>query len=136
MRNNKRITKNGAFEFQQEIYKYLLKRKSKGNIQVSVQDVDETNAILERSDIKNLTTKEMCDLLGVDAIMTSNFGLEKPMSTGGAIALAVLTGFGASTNKVTVTLGIKNCDDNLHYGSMIINILVVLDHLLERWLMG
>ena len=33
------------------------------------------------------------------------------MSTGGAIALAVLTGFGASTNKVTVTLGIKNCDD-------------------------
>ena len=82
----KESQRTSAFEFQQEIYKYLLKRKSKGNIQVSVQDVDETNAILERSDIKNLTTKEMCDLLGVDAIMTSNFGLEKPMSTGGSIA--------------------------------------------------
>jgi hypothetical protein len=107
----KESQRTSAFEFQQEIYKYLLKRKTKGNIQVNIQDVDETNAILERSDIKNLTTKEMCDLLGVDAIMTSNFGLEKPMSTGGAIALAVLTGFGASTNKVVVTLGIKNCDD-------------------------
>ena len=60
----------------------------------------------------------MCDLLGVDAILTSNFGLEKPMSTGGAIALAVLTGFGASTNKVTVTLGIKIVMINLYYGSM------------------
>ena len=107
----KESQRTSAFEFQQEIYKYLLKRKTQGNMQVAIQDVDETNAILERSNIKNLTTKEMCDLLGVDAIMTSNFGLEKPMSTGGAIALAVLTGFGASTNEVVVTLSIKNCDD-------------------------
>tara|TARA_B100000767_G_C19499710_1_gene423780 strand:- start:31 stop:639 length:609 start_codon:yes stop_codon:yes gene_type:complete len=107
----KESQRTSAFEFQQEIYKYLLKRKTQGNMQVAIQDVDETNAILERSNIENLTTKEMCDLLGVDAIMTSNFGLEKPMSTGGAIALAVLTGFYSSTNEVVVTLTIKNCDD-------------------------
>ena len=107
----KESQRTSAFEFQQEIYKYLLKRKTQGKIQVNVQDVDETNAIIEKSDIKNLTTKEMCDLLDVDAIMTSNFGLEKPISTGGAIALAVLTGFGASTNEVNVTISIKNCDD-------------------------
>ena len=107
----KESQRTSAFEFQQEIYKYLLKRKTQGNMQVAIQDVDETNAILERSNIENLTTKEMCDLLGVDAIMTSNFGLEKPMSTGGAIALAVLTGLYSSTNEVVVTLTIKNCDD-------------------------
>jgi hypothetical protein len=107
----KESQRTSAFEFQQEIYKYLLKRKTQGKMQVNIQDVEETNAILERSNIKNLTTKEMCDLLDVDAIMTSNFGLKKPMSTGGAIALAVLTGYGASTNEVVVTLSIKNCDD-------------------------
>ena len=107
----KESQRTSAFEFQQEIYKYLLKRKTQGKMQVNIQDVEETNAILERSNIKNLTTKEMCDLLEVDAIMTSNFGLKKPMSTGGAIALAVLTGYGGSTNEVVVTLSIKNCDD-------------------------
>jgi len=107
----KESQRTSAFEFQQEIYKYLLKRKTQGRMQVSIQDVEETNAILERSNIENLTTKEMCDLLEVDAIMTSNFGLKKPMSTGGAIALAVLTGYGGSTNEVVVTLSIKNCDD-------------------------
>lgn len=107
----KESQRTSAFEFQQEIYKYLLKRKTQGKMQVNVQDVEETNAILERSNIKNLTTKEMCNLLEVDAIMTSNFGLKKPMSTGGAIALAVLTGYGGATNEVVVTLSIKNCDD-------------------------
>ena len=107
----KESQRTSAFEFQQEIYKYLLKRKTQGKMQVNIQDVEETNAILERSNIKNLTTKEMCELLEVDAIMTSNFGLTKPMSTGGAIALAVFTGFGAATNEVVVTISIKNCED-------------------------
>tara|TARA_B100001769_G_scaffold263296_1_gene246437 strand:- start:88 stop:696 length:609 start_codon:yes stop_codon:yes gene_type:complete len=107
----KESQRTSALEFQQEIYKFLLKRKTQGKMQVNIQDVEETNAILERSNIENLTTKEMCDLLGVDAIMTSNFGLSKPMSVGGAIALAVLTGYGSSTNEVVVTLSLKNCDD-------------------------
>ena len=107
----KESQRTSALEFQQELYKFLLKRKTQGKMQVNIQDVEETNAILERSNIKNLTTKEMCDLLEVDAIMTSNFGLSKPMSTGGAIALAILAGWGSSTNEVVVTLSIKNCDD-------------------------
>ena len=107
----KESQRTSALEFQQEIYKFLLKRKTQGKMQVNIQDIEETNAILAKSNIENLTTKEMCDLLEVDAIMTSNFGLSKPMSVGGAIALAVLTGYGSSTNEVVVTLSIKNCDD-------------------------
>ena len=107
----KESQRTSALEFQQEIYKFLLKRKTQGKMQVNIQDVEETNAILERSNVENLTTKEMCDLLGVDAIMTSNFGLSKPMSVGGAIAVAVLFGWGSYTNEVVVTLSIKNCDD-------------------------
>jgi hypothetical protein len=107
----KESQRTSSLEFQQEIYKYMLKRKSKGQIHVNIQDVEETNALLDRSGIDNLTTKEMCDLLGVDALITSNFGLSKPMSAGGAIAMTLLLGVGGSTNEVVVTLGIKNCED-------------------------
>ena len=62
-------------------------------------------------DIQFLTTSEICDILRVDGIITSNFGLSKPMSAGGAIALALLAGVGTNTNEVVVTLSIKNCED-------------------------
>lgn len=105
--------RTSSIEFQQEIYKYMLKRKSKGKILVDIQDVEETNALLAKSgkDIQFLTTSEICDILGVDGIITSNFGLSKPMSAGGAIALALLAGVGTNTNEVVVTLSIKNCED-------------------------
>tara|TARA_B100001540_G_scaffold37242_2_gene32997 strand:+ start:4775 stop:5428 length:654 start_codon:yes stop_codon:yes gene_type:complete len=105
--------RTSSIEFQQEIYKYMLKRKSKGKILVDIQDVEETNALLAKSgkDIQFLTTSEICDILGVDGVITSNFGLSKPMSAGGAIALALLAGVGTNTNEVVVTLSIKNCED-------------------------
>ena len=109
----KESQRTSSIEFQQEIYKYMLKRKSKGKILVDIQDVEETNALLAKSgkDMQFLTTKEMCNILGVDGIITSNFGLSKPMSAGGAIALALLAGVGTNTNEVVVTLSIKNCED-------------------------
>ena len=110
----KESQRTSSIEFQQEIYRFLLKRKSQGKMFINIQDVEETNAILLRSGNNNLTTNEMCELLGVDAIMTSNFGLSKPMSTGAAIALAlVVPGFAGSTNEVVVSLNIKNCDDSV-----------------------
>lgn len=108
----KESQRTSSLEFQQEIYKFLLKRKSQGKMHVNIQDVEETNVILLRSSNKNLTTKEMCEVLGVDAVMTSNFALSKPMSTGAALALA-LVGFVGSTNEVVVSLNIKNCDDSV-----------------------
>lgn len=101
-----------ATDFQQEIYSYMLRRKTENAMTVNIQDVDETNAILAKNPqaIELLTTQELCDLLGVDAIMTSNFGLTKPMSDGAAIAMTILFGYGA-TNEVSVSMSIKNCDD-------------------------
>ena len=44
--------------FQQEIYSYMLQRKSKGQMVIDIQDVEETNVILKRNtlDISNMTT--------------------------------------------------------------------------------
>ena len=97
--------------FQQEIYSYMLQRKSKGQMVIDIQDVEETNVALKRNnlDVSNMTTGELCELLEVDGILSSQFSLSKPMSGGAAVALLFLTGFGAATNEVTVSMSLKDC---------------------------
>ena len=103
---------SSAIEFQQEIFKWVLKRKGKGQFVVDFQDISQTNALLrDIEDINILSTDELCKLLNVDGIIISNFGLSKPMSTGGAIASTLLLGYGA-TNEATVSISIKDCISN------------------------
>jgi hypothetical protein len=90
----------------------VLKRKGKGQFVVDFQDISQTNALLrDIEDINILSTDELCKLLNVDGIIISNFGLSKPMSTGGAIASTLLLGYGA-TNEATVSISIKDCISN------------------------
>ena len=97
--------------FQQEVYSYMLQRKSKGQMVIDIQDVEETNVILKRNnlDILNMTTDEICQTLEVDGVLSSQFSLSKPMSGGAAVALLFLTGFGGATNEVTVSMSLKDC---------------------------
>ena len=59
-----------AIVFQQEVYSYMLQRKSKGQMVIDIQDVEETNVALKRNklDVSNMTTGELCELLEVDGI--------------------------------------------------------------------
>jgi hypothetical protein len=99
--------------FQSEIYQAFLRRKSKGQIFVDIQDVEETNVLLTRNFPEGVyTNAEVCKVLGVDAVVTSQFSLSKPMSEGAAIATMVLVGFAATTNEVKVNMSIKDCSDN------------------------
>lgn len=105
--------KTEAISFQQEIHAWMLRRISQGRMTQQVQDLTTTNAILKRVGYENgtLTVEALCDSLGVDAILESHFALAKPMSDGGAIALAVLTGVYGSTNQVTASLYLKDCSE-------------------------
>jgi len=97
--------------FQQEIYTYMLKRKANRQMVIDIQDVEETNVTLKRNnlDVSIMTTAELCGLLEVDGILSSQFSLSKPMSGGAAVALLFLTGFGGATNEVTVSMSLKDC---------------------------
>lgn len=96
---------------QKEIYSWILKRKSKGKIMQEVQDIETTNALLKKAGYpdKPLTPSDMCKALHVDGVITSNFALSKPFSTGGAIAFTLLVGGGAATNQVGVSMSINDC---------------------------
>ena len=98
--------------FQQEIYTYLLKRKTKGQMLIDIQEIESTNVLLSRNnlDISNMTTQEICELLNVDGLLYSQFGLSKPMSAGVAVAAALFVGY-SKTNEVSVSLSIKDCND-------------------------
>jgi hypothetical protein len=93
------------------MYSWLLKRKMQNKIFVEVMDVATTNAKLKKAgyfDDTPMTPAEICEALGVDGIVTSNYSLTKPMSEGGAVALGLLVGFWGSTNSTTVSLEIHD----------------------------
>jgi hypothetical protein len=105
--------KTESLNFQNEIYSWMLKRKMQGKITKEIQEIQTTNAKLKRAGYPEnpLTTAELCEVLGVDGIMTSNFGLSKPMSDGAAVALGLLVGAWGSTNEVRATLSISDCEN-------------------------
>ena len=103
--------KTESINFQSEMYSWLLRRKMQGRIFQEIQDVVTTNAKLNAAGYPEvpLTSDEMCKVLGVDGIITSNFGLSKPISEGVAVAAVFLVGAWAPTNEVNVTLSINDC---------------------------
>jgi hypothetical protein len=107
--------KTESLNFQREMYSWMLRRKMQGTIFVEIQDVETTNAKLSNAGFKNgqlLTPIEMCKILGVDGIMTSNYSLSKPMSEGAAIAVALLFDVWGATNEAAVSLSIHDHSSN------------------------
>jgi hypothetical protein len=103
--------KTESINFQNEMYSWMLKRKMQGTIFVDIQDVETTNAKLANAGFNNgqlLTPIDMCNILGVDGVMTSNYSLSKTMSEGAAIAMAVIAGWWAPTNEAVASLSIHD----------------------------
>ena len=103
--------KTESINFQREMYSWILKRKMQGYMTVELQDVEMTNAKLVSAGFfegKTYTPSDLCYLLGVDGILTSNYSLSKPMSEGAAIAVGLLVGVLGATNEAAVTLSIHD----------------------------
>lgn len=103
--------KTESVNFQKEMYSWMLKRKMQGNIFVDIQDVETTNSRLFNAgfyDGKLLGPSDLCNILGVDGILTSNYSLSKPLSEGAAIELAVFAGWWAPTNEAVASLSIHD----------------------------
>lgn len=103
--------KTESINFQKEMHSWLLKRKMQNRISVEIQNVETTNAKLRKAgyyDDNPMSPSEICEALGVDGVITSNYSLTKPMSDGAAVALGVLVGVWGSTNNTTVTIEIHD----------------------------
>lgn len=100
-----------SLSFQREIHDWVLRRKMQGKILVDVKDVETVNAQLTQAgyfESRTLTPRELCELLEVDAVVTSNFRMTKPMSEGTAVAVGLLTGIWGATNEVSVSMDLHD----------------------------
>lgn len=72
------------YNFQKRIYTVLLQRKMRGKFFVEMQDVETTNALLKKKGYPStpMTNEEICQVLGVDAILISNIMVPRPVSDG------------------------------------------------------
>ncbi len=102
--------KTESLNFQKLMYGWMLKRKSQGKIKLEIQNVDESNSKLIQAGYqeKPFTPSEMCEILGVDGLLTSNYALTKPMSDGGAMAVGIFFGVWGATNEVNVSMSIQD----------------------------
>jgi hypothetical protein len=103
--------KTESLNFQKEMYSWMAKRKMQNRISVEVMDVETTNAKLNKAGYFNnntMTPSEICEVLGVDGLMTSSYALSKPMSEGAAVAVGVLIGVWGSTNNTTIDIEIHD----------------------------
>jgi hypothetical protein len=102
--------KTASINFQNEMYSWMLKRKTQGKIFQEIQEIGTTNAKLRRAGYPSnpLTNAELCEVLGVDGIMTSNYDLSKPMSDGAAVFEAFFVDSRSPTNEVHASLSISD----------------------------
>lgn len=99
--------------FHRAMYSWLLHRKMQNRLFVDVQDVATTIALLENAGYYegvSMTTAQLAEVLGVDAVVTVNYALSKPISDVGAVALKVLFGNWNATNHVSVTVALHDRD--------------------------
>lgn len=107
-----------VFTFQHELYSWMLRRKAQGRFQgVNILSPEVTNARLAKAgydvNSRTMTPGEMADALGVDAVITSRFNTDKPMSEGVALAMGVVFNNFGTTHRTSVNLSIHDGGDDL-----------------------
>ncbi len=104
--------------FQRALYSQFLQGQQKGWYTVQFQDIDKTNALLAQAlksrtsekDLKTLTKSEICKILEVDAVVSGQMSLPKPIGNAAAIALRFLGSSGA-TNEGHINMTIHERDE-------------------------
>ena len=99
-KNTENAEKDARTSCQAAFAARILKKMSKGKIVAQLQPVARTNALLSRSEISqtagNVDTylpEELCEILGVDAVIIGSVESAKLLSTGLAVGLKVASRF-------------------------------------------
>ena len=111
-------TKQGE-SFQKALYSRYLQRQRYGGYTVQFQDISATNILLTRNTtakdakeaLSTLTKAEICKALNVDAVISGEIFLSKPLGTAAALASMVLFDIPASTNEAHMNLSIHERDN-------------------------
>lgn len=107
-----------AQSFQRALYTEYLQGQQRGRFTVEFQDISETNTLLARKSVSgntqtllsSMTKSEICNALKVDAVISGEMVLTKPMGTLESIASLHFLKIPGSTNEVHVNTSIHEGD--------------------------
>lgn len=97
-----------SFQIQEAMFSWFLQRMGKKGALQQIQDSETTNSRLKKAGYpqKDFSKEELCTILGVDAVVSSQYVLSKPTAQSVAVASSLLIGYEPTTNKVTATIHI------------------------------
>ncbi len=98
---------------QNNVFSWLLQRAAKNDYTVEFQDVARTNTLLQQAglsyeDVQDRPREEIARLLGVDAVVTGQLLLNKPLPLGVAMAINVFTPYYAPSDEVLASLSLND----------------------------
>lgn len=100
-----------AQHYQVALADYINNKKAIGEFFVSAQPTEETNRILAENGITSMagkTYKDLANLLGVDAVVSSRVSLAKPMTNGEAVLTSIFTGYAPASKITTVDISLTD----------------------------
>ena len=103
-----------SYLFQEEIYIAILERNIKEKSNIKFQNIEKTNTILNgnKKDPSQFNINSLCDLLDVDALLTSKFEIEPPDPIFWRIFFMLLDGeYIHDDRDVEISLTIKDCSE-------------------------
>jgi hypothetical protein len=107
----KQQEQQSGLAIQNEMESYLLKKSEHSSYSVAFQDVEQTNRLLKAhgitlDSVSGMDPRQVSRVLGVDGVICGKMVSSHPLSTGAAVAVDVLVGFGGATNSGTCTIDI------------------------------
>lgn len=107
------IESDASFDIQRRTEKYILKGVRRGYYQVVLQDIDETIDLLNDTEFyqRELSPKELCAVLGVDAIINSRVDL--PRYNSNTLPFTILfrgSTIFTPTSRITLDMVITDCN--------------------------
>ena len=110
----KKLQIKQGMTFQRELYAEFLKGQQLGKYTIELQDIDKTNTLLTREPntelsgdaLASFTKPEWCEVLGVDAVISGQMILYKPMGNVAAPAVRLIFDEAGTTNEGYVNIAI------------------------------
>ena len=103
-----------SYLFQEEIYIAISRKKYKRKSNIKVQNIEKTNTILNgnKKDPSQVNINSLCDLLDVDALLTSKFEIEPQDPIFWRVFFMLLEGeYIHDERDVEISLTIKDCSE-------------------------
>ena len=101
-----------SYLFQEEIYMSFLKRKAKEVADIEVQSIETTNSFLykKKEGLYQMNVDSICNILNVDALITSQFEIEPQTPLLFRILIMLLEqGYVVDDRDIEISLSIKDC---------------------------